>query len=85
MIGCSIRSFIKSFFDSINDLINDHLSKTEKAVFELLRKNQKYSKNEIATIIGKSSITVQRVIKALTEKGFVERVGSNKNGYWVVK
>lgn len=76
--------FIRSN-DSINESISDHLSKTDKSVYELLRKDQRYSKNEIATIIGKSSITVQRAIKSLTEKGFIERVGSNKNGYWVVK
>ena len=79
--------FIRSN-DSINDLINDpitnRLTKTEKAVLDILSADQKFSKKDIAARIGKSSATVQRAIKKLTEKGLIKRVGPNKNGYWTI-
>ena len=34
---------------------------------------------------GFSRPTVTRTIKALKDKGLIERIGANKNGYWVVK
>ena len=70
--------------DAINDSIKDDLTKTEKAVFDLICSGKKYSKNEIAAKIDKSPMTVQRAIKALIEKGLIKRVGSNKSGYWEI-
>ena len=70
--------------ESINDSITGTLTKTEKAVFEILDGRQKYSKSEIAAKISKSPATVQRAIKKMIEKGIIKRVGSNKTGYWVV-
>ena len=70
--------------DSINDPISGELTKTEKAVLELLDKVQKYSKSEIAEKTGKSQSTVQRAIKRLIELGLIKRIGSNKTGYCAV-
>ena len=70
--------------DSINDPISVGLTKIEKAVLEVLSKNKKESKSEIAIKIGKSIATVQRAIKGLVEKGVIKRTGSNKAGYWIV-
>lgn len=70
--------------ESINDLTASELTETEKAVFELLDRAQKYSKSDIASKIGKSNATVQRAIKRLIKLGLIKRVGSNKTGYWVV-
>jgi len=43
------------------------------------------SKEEIALRIGKSEKTVQRIIASLTSKNVIERIGSNKTGYWSLK
>lgn len=71
--------------DSVNGSINGDLTKDESAILEILRKNQRYSKSELAERIGKSATTVQRIIKSLTEKGLIRRVGSNKTGYWTAR
>ena len=69
----------------INDTISDDLTVDEKLVLDLLQKNgRKYTKQDMADIVGKSLSTVNRVIKSLTEKALIERVGSNKTGYWRV-
>lgn len=73
-----------SISDSKNDSITIRLTKTEKAVLDILGTDQTFSKNDIAVRIGKSPATVQRAIKRLTEKGLIKRVGPNKNGYWTI-
>ncbi|WP_363320223.1 HTH domain-containing protein [Paramuribaculum intestinale] len=39
---------------------------------------------EIASEIGITDRAVRKIISALKGKGLVERVGSNKSGYWKV-
>ncbi len=39
---------------------------------------------QLAIRINKSEKTVQRIISKLIENNMVERVGSNKDGYWKV-
>lgn len=80
--------FLRNQNDLINDTINDtinYLSIDEKKVFEIISKNEKQNKEQISHIIGKSIPTVQRIISKLIKKNLIERVGSNKNGFWVIK
>lgn len=72
--------------ETINDMIYDKLTNDERVILELLRKNgRRYTKQAMGDVIGKSLSTVNRVIRSLTEKGLIERVGSNKTGYWISK
>lgn len=58
----------------------------EKTVLLLLgNPNQYHTKEDIAAQIGKSVSTVSRIVKSLTEKRLIRRVGSNKTGYWRVR
>ena len=67
-------------------MIYDKLTNDERVILELLRKNgRRYTKQAMGDVIGKSLSTVNRVIRSLTEKGLIERVGSNKTGYWISK
>ena len=40
---------------------------------------------DAAKELNKSVITIQRGIKKLVELGLIERIGSNKTGYWKIK
>jgi ATP-dependent DNA helicase RecG len=71
---------------SNNDLkevesLNNSLTKDELKIIELI-KSKKCNKDEMAVYINKSKATVNRIIKSLTEKGLIQRIGSNKTGYW---
>ena len=73
---------------TINEMITDgmaYLTKDEKTVLSILKEPQRYTKSDLSIKIGKSVTTVNRIIKSLTERGLIERVGSNKTGYWIVK
>ena len=47
-------------------------------------KNPQLTANELSISISKSKRTVERYLKDLQEKEYIERTGSNKNGVWKV-
>ncbi len=55
---------------------------TEKRIIELLKDNSKYKTAELAEMLGISRKTVSIKLKNLKDKGIVERVGSDRKGYW---
>ena len=61
------------------------LSKTEKAIYDLLRNDPALSREELALEISKTPRTIQRALEGLKEKGLIERVGTARIGYWEVK
>ena len=61
------------------------LSATQGAILELLSGNGRLTADDIADDIGKDVTTIKRAIKGLKEKGCLERIGSDKKGYWKVK
>lgn len=56
----------------------------EQKVLELLRKNNQITAKEIAGLLGISLRHSERLITSLKQKGMIQRVGSNKNGYWEI-
>ena len=69
----------------LNVQLNTTLSEHEQIIVNLINNNERITKAEMAKRIGKSEKTVQRLISSLTDKNIVERMGSNKSGYWKVK
>ena len=70
--------------DSINDPTGGGLTDNESSVLKLLGRDQRYSKSDLAKKTGKSTATIQRIIRKLTDKGLIRRIGSNKTGYWTM-
>ena len=61
------------------------LKRTEKLVYDLLKRQPNLTKDELALEISKTPKTVQRALNGLKEKGVITRVGTNRKGYWNVK
>lgn len=57
--------------------------KIENAVVESIINKPQITQNELAELLNVSRSTIQRVTKALSEKGILERVGGTR-GYWNV-
>ena len=69
---------VKTQIDTVkseNDTVND-------TVFSLIKQNKNITGTEISKQLNMSLSTVKRKIKDLKEKGIVERIGSDKTGYW---
>ncbi|MCM1268707.1 MAG: winged helix-turn-helix transcriptional regulator [Bacteroidales bacterium] len=86
MLNATIRNEVinEAINGVINEAINEviNISVTEQAVLAEIKKNPNITKAELQrkTSLGKS--TIDRAIKALKEKCLIERIGSNKTGYW---
>lgn len=65
--------------------VNISLNKNEQAVYGLLGKNPYYTRQELADATSKSLRTIQRTLYSLRKKDLIERIGSDKSGYWEVK
>lgn len=76
----SVLEQINASDEPINEPINDK----EKQVLDYLRENPQSTKEQIAAAVSLSRSSVTRHIQALTTKGILRRVGSNKTGYWEV-
>ena len=63
---------------------NDGLNITEQSVLAVLKQDPKISREEIAQRVSKTVRTVQRALVALTEKGYIKRVGAKKKSTWEV-
>lgn len=69
--------------DRTNDRINDILTGSEKEIYKyILENNTIQNITDTANILDKSIITIQRGLKKLVDLKLIERIGSNKNGYW---
>lgn len=76
--------------EQINDGVNDGvnkvfgLTKTETRALEASIVNQRITAESLACQIDVSKRTAERVFASLKKKGVIERVGSDKDGFWKV-
>jgi ATP-dependent DNA helicase RecG len=68
-----------------NGRINDHISDLEQAVLSYLREEPGMTNAELIVKTGKSQRTITRALASLKGKGLINRIGSNKTGYWNVR
>lgn len=88
MLNATIRNGVTNEANgAISEVINGaiNLTTTEQSVLAAIKKKPKITKAELqaTTSFGKS--TIDRAIKTLKENGLIERIGSNKTGYWKIK
>ena len=71
--------------DKVADKVaNKVANKSAQKVMLLLNENGHLTREELAERIGLSLGGIKKIINSLRENGFIERVGSNKTGYWKV-
>lgn len=61
----------------VNDTVND-------TVFSLIKQNNKITATQISESLNISLSTAKRRIKELREQKIIERIGSDKTGYWKI-
>lgn len=60
------------------------MNKTEKKVIKLLIEKPAYILTELAEQIGVTKRTIERAFSSLQEKKIIERIGSKRDGNWIV-
>lgn len=66
------------------DTVNDTVKPTGDTVFGLIKQNNKITATQISERLNLSLSTTKRKIKALKEEEKINRIGSDKTGYWKV-
>ena len=56
----------------------------EKKVIEFLIENPSFTSDNLAEKIGVTKRTIERTLKKLQEKKMIERIGSKRDGNWIV-
>jgi ATP-dependent DNA helicase RecG len=82
-----VDSIVDSDVDSDVDSIVDNIaiSGVKSKILTIMHNNSRVSARQLSKTMGISPRNVQIHIKTLKEMGYIKRVGSPKNGYWVVK
>jgi len=94
----NVYEFSKNFirvnfkFNEYRDLASDNkvnidsnLNETQNKVLQLIRNNNRITQKEMMNELGVVRATITRTIKFLKEKEYIERVGSDRNGYWNIR
>ncbi len=70
--------------DTANDTVKPQIDTANDTVFSLIKRDTKITAKEISERLKMSLSTVKRKIKALRDNGKIERIGSDKTGYWKI-
>ena len=63
---------------------NEDLNEIEEKILLYLKSNPKYTICDLADLSKFSKSYINKVIKSLKNKKYIERVGADKNGYWKI-
>jgi predicted HTH transcriptional regulator len=70
--------------DTINDTVKPQIDTVNDTVFSFIEQDNKITAKEIGERLKMSLSTVRRKIKELRDNGKIERIGSDKTGYWKI-
>lgn len=77
--------------EAVNEAVNESVNKyevvsgDETVILEKLKVDNKESRKKLSEQTGFSNSKVYRILTSLKEKAIIERVGSDKKGYWKIK
>lgn len=86
MLNEIMKTLQKSIKEGVpNKAPNKVPNKTELSVLRLLSDNPRLTRFDLAEKVGITENGIKKVVANMKTAGWIERMGSNKNGYWVVK
>ena len=62
----------------------NELTDTERAVYRLVANKPSVTQLELAAELRLTVQYIRKIMKALKDKNYIERVGADKNGYWKI-
>ena len=70
--------------ENVGENLGVKLSKNQNLILQLLLENKELSIEKLAESVGITARSIERNISLLKDKGLLERVGSDRTGYWNV-
>ena len=77
-----VNSFVVS--NKVSNKVSDKLNKTKLKMIELIRDNPNITINQFSITLKLSEPAIKKNLKQLKESGHIQRIGSNKTGFWEV-
>ena len=77
-----VNKFVVS--NKVSNKVCDKINKTQVKMIELVRDNPNITISQFSTKLGLSEPAIKKNLKQLKESGHIQRIGSNKTGYWEV-
>ena len=71
--------------NKVTDRVNVHVNDRESALLNYLAQDPGYTVTQLAEMMNVSRKTIAGYLKALKEKGAIERIGTTRTGYWKIK
>jgi Fic family protein len=91
-VNGNANSFIKFMLDVINSSLDKiiknniiKLTTTQEKIIELIMSDKYITQDRVAEYLNVNVRTVKRNFKVLIDNDLIERIGSDKTGYWEVK
>ena len=80
-------NWINNVGDKVGNKVGDKrpLNDRRKKILEEIRNNPNVTQAQLSQIIGIGLTAIENNIRFLKENEYIERVGSNKTGYWKIK
>ena len=80
-------NFINEVGDKVGNKVGNKtgehgLNDSQTRVLAEIRNNPNITKKELAVVCHLSRTSIDNTVAVLRKRGFIERVGSNKSGYW---
>ncbi len=76
---------IEDLHNKLHDKLHDKFTPNSQKIIDLMKRNPQITGQQIAEELGLSIRTVRTEILNLRNNNVIERIGSNKTGYWQVK
>ena len=68
----------------MNVSLNVGLNKTKKKIIGILLENPNSTSAELSEQIEVTTRTIERAFNSLQEKNIIKRIGSKRDGYWII-
>lgn len=68
--------------DKVNYNVGDKVNKTQAGILKEMRNNPNVTLPQLMVLLNRGKTSIQNNVSFLRKNGFIERAGSNKNGYW---
>ena len=78
------HSITQKYYPETSRVERKAICKTAQAIVDLLVSDSRLTRADLAKRIGKTEDTVKHHLKVLQIKGIIQRIGSDRSGYWKV-
>ena len=71
--------------EKVTEKVTGKVTENQRLILESISENPHLSSEDLSIIVGISAVKIRNNIAKLKAKGFIERIGPDKGGYWKIK